>query len=120
MSKRKFSDFMRDLEDEAQAEGPEALAELEALQEHFRLAREMAVARRRKGLTQHQLAARTRIHQSEISDIERGQANPTFRTLQALASGLGHRIGLIRAVAKRATPAHVRRTTRSISSRSGR
>ena len=102
MSKRKFTTFMRELEEEARAEGPEAVAELDTFQEHFRLAREMAAARRQQGLTQRELAVRTGIHQSEISDIERGQANPTYRTLQVLAKGVGHRIALVPA-AKRAT-----------------
>lgn len=102
MSKRKFSDFMQELRDEARAEGPRAVEELETFGEHFRLAREMAAARRREGLTQSQLATRTGINQSEISDIERGQANPTYRTLQALAQGVGYRLAFVRA-SKRAT-----------------
>ncbi len=96
MNKRKFSTFMRGLEAEARAQGPRAVEELETFREYFRFAREVAVARRGRGLTQRELAARARVNQSEISDIERGQANPTFRTLQAVAKGLGRRISLVR------------------------
>jgi len=100
MSRRKLSVFMRELEDEARAEGPAAVEELETFREHFRLAHELADARRRQGLTQRQLAERTGVNQSEISDIERGQANPTFGTLQRLANGLGHRFALVRVVGR--------------------
>ena len=33
--------------------------------------------------------------QSEISTLESGQANPTYRTLQTLAAALGGRIDLV-------------------------
>lgn len=89
-----FSDFMREVESEALAEGPQAVEELETFREYFRLAREVAAARSAKGLTQQQLAKECGIHQSEISDIERGRANPTFRTLQAIARRLGRRLVL--------------------------
>lgn len=39
-------------------------------------------------LTQQQLAKRVGIHQSEISNIERGAASPGYRTLVKLADGL--------------------------------
>lgn len=40
-----FAEFMRGLEDEARAEGPEAVAELELLRYQFRLGRQLAQAR---------------------------------------------------------------------------
>lgn len=94
MGKPTFSDFMREVESEAWAEGPQAVEELETFREYFRLAREVAAARSAKGLTQQQLAKECGIHQSEISDIERGRANPTFRTLQTIARRLGRRLVL--------------------------
>jgi DNA-binding XRE family transcriptional regulator len=97
MSKRKFSTFMRELEEEARTEGPGAVEELDAFKEHFKLAREFVAVRRDAGLTQRQLAERTGINQSEISDIERGQANPTYHTLQTLAKGLRARLTFVRA-----------------------
>lgn len=70
---------------------------LETLRSYFRLARELMDARKAKGLSQLQLASRSGLHQSEISDIERGRANPTFQTLAKLARHLGGRIGLVAA-----------------------
>jgi ribosome-binding protein aMBF1 (putative translation factor) len=94
MGRHKFSDFMREVEEEARTEGHHAVEELETFREYFRLARDMAEARRAKGLSQEQLARKCGLHQSEISDIERGRANPTFRTLQTIARGLDRRLAL--------------------------
>jgi len=95
MRKYKFDDFMRYVEAEARGEGQQAVDQLEAFREYFRLAREIIEARKAKGLSQHQLAKRCGIHQSEISDIERGRANPTFQTLQMVARQLNRRIALV-------------------------
>lgn len=84
-----FDEFMQEIEDEALTEGPEAVAELEALHAHFALAREVVQLRRGQGLTQIELATRSRVPQSEISRIERGAANPTVATLAALGKPLG-------------------------------
>src|ERR1700690_1112340 len=91
----KFSEFMRQLKQEAQAEGPEALAELRYFRERFRLARRFAEARRKRGWTQKKLAEKTGIDQSEISNLESGQANPTYKTLQTVASALGGKIDFV-------------------------
>ena len=40
-------------------------------------------------LTQKQLSERTGIAQADISKLERGNANPSLRTLQRLAAGMG-------------------------------
>ena len=90
-----FKDFMAEVEAEAVAEGPEALAELEALRLHFSLARQLAAQRRALNLTQKQLADRTGIDQAEISRIERGQANPTTATLGTLTRALGLDVRLV-------------------------
>jgi len=84
-----FDEFMQEIEDEAQAEGLAAVAELEALHAHFALARQVAQLRRGCGMTQVELATRSGIAQSEISRIERGAANPTVATLAALGRPLG-------------------------------
>jgi ribosome-binding protein aMBF1 (putative translation factor) len=91
----KFSEFMRELQREAKAEGPEAMAELRYYRERFRLARRFAEARRKRGWTQKKLAAKTGLNQSEISNLESGQANPTYKTLLTLASALGGKIDLV-------------------------
>src|SRR5262245_61326365 len=85
----KFEDFMREVEAEAQAEGPEAVAELEALHAHFRLARQIAEARRAQKLTQQQVARLCGIDQADISNLERGVANPTLNTLSAVLGAVG-------------------------------
>jgi DNA-binding XRE family transcriptional regulator len=83
-----FEDFINELEAEAKAEGPEAVAELEAFRLHFSLARQLMARRRQCNLTQKQLAELSGIDQAEISRIERGQANPTTTTLSALTRAL--------------------------------
>jgi DNA-binding XRE family transcriptional regulator len=90
-----FDDFITELEAEALAEGPEAVAELEAFRLHFSLARQFATLRRERHLTQKQLAELSGIDQAEISRIERGQANPTAATLGALTSALGVDVRLV-------------------------
>ena len=102
MQKDRFSDFMEELEAEAKAEGPDAVEELDTFREYFRLAREMTEARKAKGLSQQQVATKSGLHQSEISDIERGRANPTFQTLQRIARSLDGRIGFLPGTAARA------------------
>ena len=91
----KFADFMAELKREAKAEGPEAVAELKYFRARFRLARRFAEARRKRGWTQKKLADKTGLNQSEISTVENGQANPTYKTLQTLAAALGGRIDLV-------------------------
>lgn len=90
-----FEDFMLELEAEAEAEGPDAVAQLEAFRLHFSLARQLAERRRERHLTQKQLAALSGINQAEISRIERGQSNPTTATLGALARALSVDVRLV-------------------------
>ena len=96
-----FDDFIQELEAEARAAGPEAIAELEAFRLHFSLARQLAERRRSQKLTQEQLATRSGIDQAEISRIERGQANPTATTLGALTRALGVDVRLVPATRRR-------------------
>ena len=84
-----FDDFYRQLREEAAAQGQEALEDFRALEERYRLARSIIARRQALGLTQGQLAAAAGIHQSDLSRIEHGRANPTFATLDALARALG-------------------------------
>jgi len=91
----KFDEFIAELEAEARAEGPEAVAELEAFRLHYSLARQLAARRRARHLTQTQLSERTGIDQAEISRIERGLANPTTATLGALTRALGVDVRLV-------------------------
>jgi transcriptional regulator with XRE-family HTH domain len=52
------------------------------------LAENVARLRRRKKLSQSQLAQRTGIHYTEISRIERGLRDPRLTTIARLAHGL--------------------------------
>ena len=49
--------------------------------------------RDRRGLTQEELATRSRIHVSYLSGIERGTRNPSLRSIRRLAKALGVRVG---------------------------
>jgi len=97
----KFSEFMKELEEETRREGPEAVAEMEALKAQYRLAVELILLRKQRGLTQRQLSARTGIQQSEISRIEGARANPTAATLTVLARALGAELRLLPARVER-------------------
>ena len=45
-------------------------------------------------MTQKELSALTGIAQGDISKLEKGNANPSLRTLQRLADGMGMRLKL--------------------------
>jgi DNA-binding XRE family transcriptional regulator len=79
---------------EAEAEGPEAVAELRLLEDRYRLASDLISRRRSLHMTQQQLAAVSGIRQSEISRIEGGNGNPTLKTIGALARALGAELRL--------------------------
>ena len=54
-----------------------------------------SLEREKIGITQSELAKITNIHQAEISKIERGIGNPSIKTLERLAEGLGLKLELI-------------------------
>ena len=85
----KFSDFL-----EQQLRDPEFKKEYEALQPEHAIIQAMIDARRESGLTQKELSERTNIAQSDISKLEKGNANPSLRTLRRLAAGRGMKIRL--------------------------
>lgn len=82
-----FSDFMREIEDEALA-SPGLAGDMRAYRTRLTIARELRAARRASGMTQQDLAAASGIGQPEISDIERGE-NATLSTLSRLCAALG-------------------------------
>lgn len=67
-------------------------AELE--RPEMQIARALVAVRREKRITQQQLAERTGIAQADISRLENGNSNPSLRTLQRLADGLGMKIAV--------------------------
>ena len=89
-----FLEFMSEIEAEARIEGPEAVEHLDRLRAHFRLGRQIFQARKARGLTQKALAALAKIDQADVSNIERGLANPTLATLEALVNAVGLELGL--------------------------
>jgi DNA-binding Xre family transcriptional regulator len=91
----RWDDFVREVDEEAAAEGPQAVAELQAFHAYFRLARRFAERRRELHLTQAELAQRSGIAQSEISRFESGRANPTFLTLSRLCEALDCEVALV-------------------------
>lgn len=91
----KFDDYIGEVEKQAKAAGPEALARWNAFNAHYAMAREVRELRKERNLTQKQLAAASGINQGEISRIERGQTNPTASTLAALLAPLGARVGVV-------------------------
>ncbi len=95
MSRTSFEDFMREIEAEAEAEGPDAVAQLESLHHRFRLAGELVMLRQAQGISQRKLAEATGIHQSEISRIERGAGNPTEDTMARLGRALGAHLAFV-------------------------
>jgi DNA-binding XRE family transcriptional regulator len=63
-------------------------AEYDALEPEFQVIRVLLKVRRERNLTQKQLSELTGINQADISKIERGNANPSLRTLQRLATAM--------------------------------
>lgn len=68
--------------------------EYDALDAEFSIIQAMLDARKAAGLTQKELAMRTGIAQADISKLENGNANPSLRTLQRLAEGMGMKLRL--------------------------
>ena len=81
---RKFDDFLQE-----QLQDPKIRKEYEALQPEHTVIQAMIDARKKSGMTQKELAEITCIAQGDISKLKRGSANPSIRTLQRLAKGMG-------------------------------
>ena len=80
----KFDGFLQE-----QLQDPELKKEYDALQPERAIIQAIIDARQKSGLTQKELSERTGIAQGDISKLERGNANPSIRTLQRLARGMG-------------------------------
>lgn len=83
----KFNDYLKE-----QMADPAFQQEWEALDPEFAIVQAIINARKESGLTQKQLSERTGIAQADISKLESGNANPSVRTLQRLAAGMGMRV----------------------------
>ena len=84
-----MKDFLKE-----QLKDPEFRKEYDALDAEFSIVQAMLDARKNAGLTQKDLAAKTGIAQADISKLESGRGNPSLRTLQRLADGMGMKLKL--------------------------
>ena len=66
----------------------------DALEPEEQIVRAIIEGREENHLTQNQLAHATGIHQTNISKLESGTANPSLRTLKRLAAGMGRKLKL--------------------------
>ena len=73
---------------------PQFKAEYEALEPEFNIIQAIIDARKTSGFTQKQLSEKTGIAQGDISKIEKGNANPSLKTLKRLATGMNKRLHL--------------------------
>ncbi len=89
-----FDELLDQIAAEAEAEGAAGRAHLDSLRDRFDLAVQLIDRRRALNMTQQELAAAAGLHQSVVSRIEQGVANPTVRTLSALARALDARLTL--------------------------
>jgi transcriptional regulator with XRE-family HTH domain len=55
---------------------------------HQALGRAVREAKARRGISQEELGFRAVLHRNYVGAIERGEINPTFRTLMQLTRGL--------------------------------
>ena len=83
----KYNDFLKE-----QMNDQEFKAEYEALEPEFSVIQALIDARKATGISQKQLAKLTGIHQADISKLENGSANPSLKTLQRLAAGMGMKL----------------------------
>ena len=79
-----FNDFLKE-----QFQDEELKKEYDNLQPEHAIIQAMIDARLQTGMTQKELSQKTGIAQGDISKLENGNSNPSIRTLQRLAAGLG-------------------------------
>lgn len=79
-----FKDFLYE-----QLKDKDLKKEYDALEPEFTIIKAMIDARKDSGMTQRELSEKTGINQADISKLENGTANPSLRTLQRLAEGMG-------------------------------
>lgn len=82
-----FDDFLTE-----QLKDDEFRKEYEALEPEFAIIQAIIDARKTEGITQKELSNRSGIAQGDISKLENGNANPSIRTLQRLATAMGKKL----------------------------
>ena len=80
---RQYENFLKN-----QLKDSEFKTEYDALEPKFAIVQAMINARKNSVMTQ-QLSERTGIARGDISKLENGTANPSLKTLQRLAVGMG-------------------------------
>lgn len=75
-------------------ENPEVKAEYDQLASEFALANTLISMRQRAGLTQEEIAKRMGTQKSNISRLERGSSNPSWKTLQNYAHACGFELSV--------------------------
>lgn len=71
---------------------PEFKEEYDALEPEFAIIQAIIDARKSSGITQKELSQKSGIAQGDISKLENGNANPSLKTLQRLASAMGKKL----------------------------
>ena len=79
-----FKDFLNE-----QLKDENFKKEYDALRPEMAIIQAMIDARKDSGMTQKEFSEKTGINQADISKLENGTANPSLRTLQRLADGMG-------------------------------
>ena len=82
-----FNDFLN-----ARLTDPELKAEYNSIEPEFAVVQALIDVRKKKGITQQQLAHLSGIAQGDISKIENGNANPSIKTLQRLAAAMDKKL----------------------------
>ena len=82
-----FNDFLN-----AQLTVHELKAEYNSIEPEFAVVQALIDVRKKKGITQQQLAHLSGIAQGDISKIENGNANPSIKTLQRLAAAMDKKL----------------------------
>lgn len=89
---RKHEDFEEFLKESLK--NPKIKAEFDRLEPEFAVIQAMIDVRRKKDLTQKQLAEKLGTTQSAISRLEKGNINPTIGFMHKLADALGSRLDI--------------------------
>ena len=79
---------------EKHLQDPEVKTEYDALEPEYQFIHDLIVCREELSLSQQGLADLTGIDRADISRIENGNANPSLRTLQRLAEGMGMKLDI--------------------------
>lgn len=90
-----FDQLITDIQEEAQRDGPAAVAELDGFDQSFMIASSVLRARQEAHMTQAQLAQASGVQQAEISKIERGLIVPRVTTLNKLLKPLGRKLAVV-------------------------